>query len=390
MSATARDIILGRGLIPIPEELLLAHAQGRVLFVTGAGTSKAAGLPDFRKLVVSVYRQIDAAVHEILVKIPPAATSWRDLDLASLNDGQAAEVRRFVQKDYDVTLGMLERRMDPPGGSGKVREAISVALRDSGPKPAKIHRALMRLADRGSASTIITTNFDRLLEDCRSDRKVQSYSLGGIPRPGRTSAFSGVLHIHGMLDRSASRTSELIVTDHDFGEFYLRRRSIADFIYDAARLFHLVLVGYSANDPPMRYLLNAVAADGSRFEDLKERYVFHGMDEDDRVEIQDWRARGITPIPYKVTSDDHAVLENTLQAWARLSAINVNWSSVGLVIRRISRRPRNSVSEEERELFDHILRRSNAAERIRICKIANETGADFSWITGISEVLAEA
>ena len=54
------------------------------------------------------------------------------------------------------------------------------------------------------------------------------------------------------------------MTDRDFGEFYLRRRVVPDFIYDAARLFHLVLVGYSANDAPMRYLLNAVAADGSR------------------------------------------------------------------------------------------------------------------------------
>ncbi|MGO8658270.1 hypothetical protein ACC771_22150, partial [Rhizobium ruizarguesonis] len=77
------------------------------------------------------------------------------------------------------------------------------------------------------------------------------------------------------------------MSDQDFGEFYLWRRVVPDFIYDAARLFHLVLVGYSANDPPMRYLLNAVAADGSRFDDLKERFTFFGTNAPDPVSLED-------------------------------------------------------------------------------------------------------
>src|SRR6185503_21244419 len=110
--------------------------------------------------------------------------------------------------------------------------------------------------------------------------------------------FAGILHIHGALDRETKRTSDFIVTDQDFGEFYMRRRVVPDFIYDAARLFHLVLVGYSANDPPMRYLLNAVAADGSRFNDLKERFAFVGTQSPDPVGLEDWKGRGITPISY--------------------------------------------------------------------------------------------
>jgi hypothetical protein len=73
-----------------------------------------------------------------------------------------------------------------------------------------------------------------------------------MPRPTRQTEFAGVLHIHGALDSNPLRFSELVLSDQDFGEFYLRRRVVPDFIYDAARLFHLVLVGYSANDPPMR------------------------------------------------------------------------------------------------------------------------------------------
>ncbi|MBM4289666.1 MAG: hypothetical protein FJ135_16260 [Deltaproteobacteria bacterium] len=91
---------------------------------------------------------------------------------------------------------------------------------------------------------------------------------------------------------------DLILTDQDFGEFYLRRPVVPDFIYDAARLFHLVLVGYSANDPPMRYLLNAVAADGTRFSEIKERFSFVPTNTSDSELLEDWRGRGITPIPY--------------------------------------------------------------------------------------------
>ena len=67
---------------------------------------------------------------------------------------------------------------------------------------------------------------------------------------------------------------DLILTDQDFGEFYLRRRVIPDLLYDAARIFHLVLVGYTASDPPVRYLLDAISADDARFRDLKPRFVF--------------------------------------------------------------------------------------------------------------------
>ena len=61
--------------------------------------------------------------------------------------------------------------------------------------------------------------------------------------PGRQPEFAGVLHIHGALDRDPNRFSELVLSDQDFGEFYLRRRVVPDFIYDAARLFQLVLIG---------------------------------------------------------------------------------------------------------------------------------------------------
>jgi hypothetical protein len=291
VSAQDRVISLGSDLAAIPERLLLAHARGEVLFICGAGISRP-NLPDFRELVLDVYKILDTSVHAVLADLPRSACNQWAANCAGLTDRQTAEVKRFLVGDYDVVLGMLERRLDDQTrGDSRVRREVANRLRAGGRTPTPIHRTLMRLADRGGATTIVTTNFDLLLEQAakRSRSTVETYSLGSVPRPTRHTDFAGVLHIHGALDNNPLRFSELVLSDRDFGEFYLRRRVVPDFIYDAARLFHLVLVGYSANDPPMRYLLNAVAADGSRFDDLKERFTFFGTSGSDPVALEDRR-----------------------------------------------------------------------------------------------------
>jgi hypothetical protein len=382
-----RVIALGPGLAPIPERLLLAHSRGQVLFIAGAGISRPAGLPDFRNLVIQVYQHLDRPVHEAISGIPLNACNQWNVNLSGLTDRQSAEVRRFIRGDYDVVLGMLERRMDGQSGtSSTIRRSVASQLRPSGLKPARIHTALMRLADRGGVQTIVTTNFDLLLEDA-ARAPIQTYALGGIPRPGRKIDFSGVLHIHGALDRN-SRTSDMVLSDQDFGEFYLRRRTVPDFIYDAARLYHLVLVGYSANDPPMRYLLNAVAADGSRFEDLKERFIFIGIDSPDPIGLEDWTGRGITPIPYK-SANGHSALSATLDRWAQLSAINGQQRLVDAAVRRIVKAIRTTSIDSERDLFDHLVRRSNVNERARLSALASRHGADMGWLDAIAAIMSE-
>ncbi|SFB56752.1 NAD-dependent protein deacetylase, SIR2 family [Pseudomonas sp. NFIX10] len=384
-----RIISLGDGLPSIPERLLLAHARGEVLFIAGAGVSMPANLPDFRKLVINVYEKLDGAIHTII-----SAHNDKDPEpsLNSLSNQQAAEVKRFFMRDYDVVLGMLERRMDrQPSTNSQVRKTIAELLRKAGRQPAPIHKALMRLADRGGVTTIITTNFDLLLQRAVPGTpkiKIPTYALGAIPRPGRSIDFSGVLHIHGALERDEDRYSDLIVTDHDFGEFYLRRRSVPDFIYDAARLFHLVLIGYSANDPPMRYLLNAVAADGVRFDDLKERFTFVGLDKPDPIADEDWKGRGITPISYD-SKNHHAILLKTLQRWAVLSAVNGNIKLVDNEIKRIVKKNRSLTTDSDRDLFDHLIRRSSDSERVRLSSYAAKCGADNGWLDAIIAVCAE-
>lgn len=404
----SRDIVLGRGLAPIPERLLLAHARREVLFIAGAGVSRDAGLPDFRALVLKVYEKLDPTVHSVISKEQVllriydsqnremySVVSYNGQSSLGLNNWQKAEVKRFREGEYDVVLGMLERRLEGrENAQSQVREEIGKILRPDGLKPAPVHRNLMRLADRGVAVAIITTNFDLLFEDAARKMKspVQTYALGGIPRPMPTSnpEFNGVLHIHGALDRNPEKTSDLIISDRDFGEFYLRRRVVPDLIYDAVRLYHLVLVGYSANDSPMRYLLNAVAADAERFSDLKERFIFVGMSEDDPVELEDWRARGITPIRYDVQDNDHSQLQNTLAQWVKFSKINEN-RYVDSELKKIVKIKRAEAREEDCDLFDHFIRRTknDKNEYTRLSRLASKHKADLGWLDAIADVLSK-
>jgi hypothetical protein len=369
---------------------MLAHAQGRVLFIVGAGVSRAAQLPDFRGLVLDVYAELDKAVWDVLAQMPADASNQWTTDRSTLSDQQAAEVRQFIAGDYDVVLGMLERRLDDAAsGTSRVRQAIATSLRRPDFKPAPIHRALMRLADRGAAVTIVTTNFEHLLEDAaKRGAAVQTYTLGGIPRPGYGPEFAGVFHIHGVLDRNPARASEFIVSDRDFGEFYMRRRIVPDFIYDAARLFHLVLVGYSANDAPMKYLLNAVAADGSRFEDVKERFTFIGGSTVDHVTLEQWRGRGITPIHYNSTNH-HSALAKALERWADLSIANGKKGLVEAEIRRVVAKPRGAADIPDRDLFDHLIRRGDTNDRARFAALASKAGADVGWLDAITDITYE-
>ena len=390
MIESTREIVLRPGLPQIPERLLLAHARGEVLFVCGAGVSLAACLPGFRQLVLDVYCRLDPAVHAVIKPLDqrqPHETDWRS-KCATLTARQSAEVATFAEGDYDVVLGMVERRIDGPHprGPSRLRTTVTARLGTRAARPAPIHHAIGKLAAVGGTFRVVTTNFDLLFEGVRRPRP-PTHSLSSIPRPTMRPDFTGVFHIHGALPDDGMAATDLVLTDQDFGDAYLRRRVVSDFIYDAARLYHLVLIGYSANDPPMRYLLNAIAGDSAHFTDLKERFSFVGASDD--VELEQWRARGIVPIPYD-PEEDHIELLEVLEEWARLVAIDGSTTSfVDRNIRRILKSARRDAADADRDLFDHLVRRSNSEEQIRIAGLAKRSRADLGWLDAMRSVIGE-
>src|SRR5512146_2449388 len=85
----------------IPDALLQAHEEGRVVFFCGAGISYPAGLPGFKGLVDEIYRR--------------NCTTRSDI-----------EREAFEREQFDATLDLLERRL--PGQRLAVRRALAEAL----------------------------------------------------------------------------------------------------------------------------------------------------------------------------------------------------------------------------------------------------------------------
>ena len=80
--------------------------------------------------MLKVYAQLDKAVHAVMLGIPSKVHNQYLPDLSSLTYQQSAEVKRFINGDYDVVLGMLERRMDGQShGKSCVRQAVASELR---------------------------------------------------------------------------------------------------------------------------------------------------------------------------------------------------------------------------------------------------------------------
>jgi hypothetical protein len=282
----------------IPDALLQAHEEGCVVFFCGAGISYPAGLPGFKGLVDKIYD---------LVGTTP----------------DAIEQEAYARNQFDATLDLLERRL--PGQRLAVRTALANALQ---PKLRRkgatdTHAALLQLArSREGGLRLVTTNFDRIFArlTARTTPAVPAYPAPLLPIP-KNSRWNGLVYLHGLLPErhDASALNRLVLTSGDFGLAYLTERWAARFVSELFRNYVVCFVGYSINDPVLRYMMDALAADRMLGEVTPQAYALGdsapGQENSKAIE---WEAKGVTPILYEVPtgSHDHSALHRTLKAWA--------------------------------------------------------------------------
>lgn len=387
------SIVLGKDLPPLPMDLLTARDHGEVLFIVGAGASypPPSSLPDFGGLVADIYAEVDPAMSGPLAAVQKkGGPSWETMpDL--LTHQQRTELKFFAQREYDVVLGMLERRIDgDPSKASTLRRAAQTVLGRT-VEPNALHSALVRLGQRFGQTLLVTTNFDRLLSIAARREKYSdsAFALGEMPNPSRNTEFAGILHIHGMLPLKSQRGSALILTDQDFGDAYLRRHIVTSFLYDAARIFHLVLVGYSANDSPVRYLLNAIAADERHFNDLKPRYAFVGCEAgDDRTAIE-WQSRGITPIPYD-RANKHKALTEVLSRWSEIIPDKRNTARVQTYLKTVAKLDPDAPDGVAAQSFlRYYISRCNPSEQAELARLLASCKASPKWLTTMNQVVRD-
>jgi SIR2-like domain len=286
-----------RGGPDVRDEVIEALEEDRLILFCGAGLSMPV-LPSFKGLVEKVYQRL-----------------YEDINL------KAAELKAFKSGSYDRLLDLLERRV----GRAEVRNAVIAELTTPPTAPTDHHRHVLELAKTADGEfRLVTTNFDDLFERAAA---TAGYNLSldeapklPVPLPHR---WSSLVHLHGRIDAgSASTTNNLILTSADFGRAYLTEGWASRFVTDLFAHFSVLFIGYSAEDPIIRYLLDALAAEraAAKLEDRPRKpYALAGYKGRNSDVLQtEWGNKGVEVLPYRIRrGENHDTLHGTLEQWAR-------------------------------------------------------------------------
>lgn len=217
--------------IEFPYELIKALQEDQFVAFVGAGVSRNAPteLPDFKGLVETVGRL-------------------------------CGEDYNTADCEYDEFLGDLDRK------GTKVHEYVARVLDVDGLQHNSYHENILRLFRTAKTVRVVTTNQDVMLEAaaeaCSFD--TTPYYSPAIPAG---SNFTGIVHLHGVV----KEPENIIITDADFGRAYMLNGYATRFLVDMFASYTVLFIGYSYNDPIVRYLTASIPA-----ERMQKAYILIG------------------------------------------------------------------------------------------------------------------
>ena len=280
--------------VDIDEKLIDQLEKGELVIFVGAGVSSKA-YPNQKKK--TYYPTFKGLVYEIAERIGKKLSAEED--------------KLLLQGSSDRILGMWDR------DEGDIRSISAEILKENEERQRIIlHQTIIRLFPEGTEPRIVTTNFDSLLirarnaEGFESDPRWQIYEAPSLP-PANKDRFKGICFLHGRVNRP----EEMILTDKDIGRAYMDEGWALRFAHDLFRNFSVLFLGYSLEDPPLRYL--SLALEGGN--DKKHWALVPdkpGKKKRDDVE-RDWKRRGVGPIWFTAKRNDFRALERTIRDWAK-------------------------------------------------------------------------
>ena len=315
----------------IPDELLHARDEGRVVFFCGAGVSQAkAGLPSFFGLAEKVMKTLGVQADS------PARKLLEEAYNVEAQTGVAGVI------PADRIFGLLEREFS----TDLIEAAVGSALRPDDEPDLTAHRTILDLATTKEGLVhVVTTNFDRLFDGC--GRGLSSWQRSRLPDPSRPKDMDGIVYLHGKVtpDYKKAKDAGFVLSSSQFGQAYLSEGWATSFFREIIDKYVVVFVGYAADDPPVHYLLEGL---NRQIKDKESQvYAFQPGDADEAA--SKWGHRGA--IPYE-EGPDHTALWRTLEAWAQRARDSDKWYSE--VINKAKQGPQ-SLSPHERGQVAHIV-----------------------------------
>ena len=328
----------------IPDSLLEKRDAGRVVFLCGAGVSLDSGLPDFYKLTKQVVAFFDPPEEsEIMATFQPWVNAANAPDNNPPHLTPLDQIFHLLQKEY---------------GRREVNELVAAALESPtvGDAVGYNHRTISRIScDPAGQPQIVTTNFDTLFEE-GVEANTTYHVPPSLPDIDRYVPITGVTYLHGRREDGPASVSPYILSSSDFGRAYLSEGWATTFIRSLLRSYTVVLVGYQAEDPPVRYLLQGLNKD-----EASDRSNLFAFDKGNRVDVEaKWRDRGVTAIPYS----DYDVLWKTLEAWADRADSPRVWKRN---VAAMAQQSPSTVEAYQRGQVAHLVRSSMGAKLFANC-----------------------
>lgn len=324
----------------IPDFLLSERDAGRVVFLCGAGVSIPSGMPSFLDLTKFVIDHFGPGTDS---EISKTFSAW--------HPESEIPVSARTPLDQIFNLLQLEYGRDPIGKL--VSEKLT--LTDPNVTHAREHGIISRISsNQEGAPQIVTTNFDLLFEHALGATNIQTYTPPTFPDLRHNVPVTGITYLHGRLSDTTNDIHDYVLSSADFGRAYLAQGWATAFIQQLLQNYTVVLLGYQAEDPPVKYLLQGL---NSSQDHNKDRLFAFDQGENDVIEAK-WRDRGVTPIAYPESQRHHA-LWDTLDAWAERADSPINWKSS---IVDLAKQSPSTLKPHERGMVAHILRTSAGAK----------------------------
>jgi len=344
----------------IPDELLLALDEGRVVFFCGAGVSRAkAELPDFFGLADKILTTLGVHDDSPAVKI--------------LSEARKIEARTGVPGliSADRVFGLLERDFLERDIESAVAQALDPKkVKNFDPEKGvdlSAHEILLDLATtKDGVTKLVTTNFDRLFDDC--GRGLEAWQPPRLPDPARPGDLHGIVYLHGRATDGydGAEGDGFVLSSAEFGRAYLSEGWATRFFKDVIDRYSVVFVGYNADDPPVQYLLEALNKSNGR---LDEVYAFQSGDADDATSR--WEHKGVTAIPFP--KDDYAALWDTLKEWAQRAKDPEGWQVKTIAM---AQHGPEALSPFEREQVAHLVSTKEGARKF----LESDPPAPATWL----------
>ncbi|MGZ5199713.1 MAG: SIR2 family protein [Telluria sp.] len=254
-------------------------------------------------------------------------------------DGQSAA---NVPLDQIFNLLHLEYGKDEVNALVTERLTASLEIKEFG----RAHDLIKRISSsQNGVPQIVTTNFDRLFEAGQEEEGPVVHVPPAFPDLNFGTAIEGITYLHGRLVEVTSESHPYVLSSADFGRAYLSEGWATNFIRHLLERYTVVLVGYQAEDPPIKYLLQGLNHDGKY--DRSKLYAFdRGLPEE--IEAK-WRDRGVTAIAYS----DHPDLWKSMESWADRADDPRKWRSS--IIAKCQQDPKD-MAPHERGQVAHVLR----------------------------------